>query len=160
MGKNKVKYMSKINEYETPIPVFETLHAAFKFTLDPCATDQNAKCKRYYTSTENGLKQSWKDEVVFMHPPYGKLLPFWVRKAYEESQKNNATVVCLLPVWTDRNFWHDWVFNKSEVVFLRGRLTFENHKQPAPFASAIVTFHPPIKKEVKNSDSEKIEDTN
>jgi len=143
MGKTKsnVHFMSKTNEYETPQHFFDKLNHAFKFTLDPCATKANAKCEKFYTVKENGLLQSWKDEVVFMNPPYGRSISKWVEKAYTESRDSNATVVALIPARTDTAYWHEFIFNKAEVNFLRGRLKFSNMKSGAPFPSALVLYY-------------------
>jgi phage N-6-adenine-methyltransferase len=82
------------------------LNKQFHFTLDACATQQNAKCVRYFTKADDGLKQEWTGRV-FMNPPYGREIGKWVRKAYEESRKNAESVVCLLPSRTDTSWWHD-----------------------------------------------------
>lgn len=80
-----VMFSSKTNEWETPQDLFDKLDQEFNFTLDPCATDENAKCDRYYTIKEDGLKQSWKGETVFCNPPYGRQIKDWVKKCYTES---------------------------------------------------------------------------
>ena len=130
------------DDWETPQELFEELDYCYNFTLDPCATDENAKCEKYYTLEDNGLCQSWKDEIVFMNPPYGRGIALWVKKAHEESMFNNATVVCLIPARTDTSYWHDYIFsNGYDVKFLRGRLKFERDGisgDPAPFPSAII----------------------
>ena len=84
---NKSLFSSNTNEWATPIKFFEELNKEFNFTLDPCATLENHKCKKFYTIQENGLIQDWKGEVVFCNPPYGKELPLWVKKCYEEHKK-------------------------------------------------------------------------
>ncbi|MBU5440402.1 phage N-6-adenine-methyltransferase, partial [Tissierella sp. MSJ-40] len=66
-----VMFSSKTNEWSTPQEFFNELDKEFNFTLDPCATKENAKCNKYYTIKENGLKQDWGGEVVFCNPPYG-----------------------------------------------------------------------------------------
>lgn len=78
-------FSSKSNEWATPQDLFDKLNEEFNFTLDPCATDENAKCDRYCTIEEDGLKQSWKGETVFCNPPYGKEISAWVEKSYKES---------------------------------------------------------------------------
>ena len=40
---------SKSDEYPTPPDVYEQLDNEFNFTLDPCATDENHKCEKYFT---------------------------------------------------------------------------------------------------------------
>ena len=134
---NESLFSSKSNEWVTPNYVFQQLNREFKFTLDPCCTKDNKKCKKFYTKKENGLLQDWSKESVFMNPPYGKEIKLWVQKAYEESLKG-ATVVCLIPARTDTVYWHDYCF-KGQVRFIKGRLKFSG-KGSAPFPSAVVIF--------------------
>lgn len=128
------------HEWPTPQWLFDALHAEFGFTLDPCATSLNAKCAKYFTSTEDGLKQDWREHIVFMNPPYGVLIGAWMSKALQ-SAKAGATVVCLVPARTDTRWWHDYAM-KGEVRFLRGRLYFGDGEGRAPFPNAIVVFRP------------------
>ena len=136
----EVHYSSKSNEWATPQNLFDELNDEFNFTLDPCATDKNAKCSKYFTIEDDGLSKDWSNEVVFMNPPYGREIKKWIKKAYEESL-NGATVVCLIPARTDTTYWHDFIFDKADDIrFLRGRLKFGNSKNNAPFPSAIVVY--------------------
>ena len=135
-----VHYSSKTNEWSTPQAFFDELNKEFNFTLDPCATSENAKCTKYFTVEDDGLKQDWSKDVVFMNPPYGREIKYWVQKAFEESLKG-ATVVCLIPARTDTAYWHDYIFGKADDIrFLRGRLKFGDSKNPAPFPSAIIIY--------------------
>ena len=140
-SKDIVKTSNK-DDWETPQELFEDLDYYYNFTLDPCATHENAKCEKYYTLKDNGLCQSWKDETVFMNPPYGRGIKLWIQKAHEEYMFNNATVVCLIPARTDTTYWHEYIFsNGYDIKFLKGRLKFERDGMPgdpAPFPSAIV----------------------
>lgn len=43
----------------TPQKFFDELNAEFHFTLDAAATEQSAKCDKYFTPETDGLKQSW-----------------------------------------------------------------------------------------------------
>lgn len=137
---NKSLFSSNTNEWATPIKFFEELNKEFNFTLDPCANSQNHKCKKFYTIEDNGLIQDWKGEVVFCNPPYGKELPLWVKKCYEEHKKNNITVVMLIPARTDTRYFHDYIYNQSEIRFVKGRLKFNDCKQSAPFPSMVVIY--------------------
>ena len=131
---------SKTNEWETPQDLFDKLNKEFQFTLDPCATTQNAKCKKYYTLETNGLYQDWSKDIVFMNPPYGGNTGLWIKKAFDES-KRGAVIVCLIVSSTDRSYWHDYIFPyASEIRFLRGRIKFGEAKSTAPFASSVVIF--------------------
>jgi phage N-6-adenine-methyltransferase len=141
----KGMFSSKTDEWATPPYVFDKLNDEFKFTLDPCATDQNHKCQKYFTKDKNGLKQLWGNHRVFMNPPYGRDITLWMRKAYEESLRG-AMVVCLIPARTDTAWWHDYSM-KGEIRFVRGRIGFiknDDGGKPsvakAPFPSAIIVF--------------------
>ena len=125
--------MSKINEswytsttdlWGTPQDFFDDLDREFNFTLDPCAISENAKCKKYFTPADDGLLQDWGGNVVFCNPPYGKTISQWVRKCYEESKKPNTVVVMLIPARTDTSYFHDYIYHKAEIRFVRGRLKF------------------------------------
>lgn len=140
MGIRSAMISSKSNEWETPQWFFDKLDKEFGFTLDPCATPLNAKCSKFYTQKDNGLKQGWAGEIVFMNPPYGGNTDKWIRKAWQESL-NGAIVVCLLVSSTDRSYWHDYIFPyASQIRWIRGRLRFGEASSTAPFASAIVIF--------------------
>jgi phage N-6-adenine-methyltransferase len=133
-----VHFSSVTDEWATPQELFDALAWVYgDFTLDPCATAENAKCKRFFTRKDDGLSQPWSGKV-FMNPPYGREIGRWVRKAFEESL-NGAFVVCLVPARTDTRWWQDYV-KRGHVHFLRGRLRFGNAKNTAPFPSATVTF--------------------
>ncbi len=132
-----VMFSSKTDDWETPQDLFDKLDQEFEFNLDVCATQDNRKCRNFYTKELYGLKQDWHG-VCWMNPPYGREIGKWVQKAYEESLKG-STVVCLLPSRTDTRWWHDYCM-KGEVRFIKGRLKFGNSKNSAPFPSAIVIF--------------------
>jgi phage N-6-adenine-methyltransferase len=69
---NDLMFSSATVEHGTPQDFFDKLNAVHHFTLDPCATAANAKCKKFYTREQDGLAQSWANEIVFMNPPYGE----------------------------------------------------------------------------------------
>ena len=52
-------FTSNSDEWSTPQDVFDELNNEFHFNLDPCCTQENAKCRNYFTKEQNGLKQSW-----------------------------------------------------------------------------------------------------
>lgn len=55
----KAYWTSNSDEYSTPQVLFDNLDAEFHFNLDPCSTDENAKCEKHYTKADNGLSKSW-----------------------------------------------------------------------------------------------------
>ena len=131
-------FSSATDEWETPKDLFDKLDAEFHFTLDPAATPENAKCERFYTKADNGLQKSWGG-VVWLNPPYGRTIGLWVRKAWESSLEG-ATVVMLIPAQTDTKWFHDYVYGKAEIRFIKGRVKFGNSKNGAPFPSMVVIF--------------------
>jgi len=136
----KALFKSGTGEWETPQDLFDRLNAEFHFDVDVCALPSNAKCPRFYSPVEDGLKQHWTG-VCWMNPPYGREIGRWLRKAYESSLAG-ATVVCLIPARTDTAWWHLYAV-EGEVRFIKGRLRFGGAKHGAPFPSAVVVFRPP-----------------
>lgn len=130
-----VHFSSKTDEWETPKELFNQLNNEFHFTLDVCAARDNAKCLKFYSKSDNGLEMSWQGERVWCNPPYGREIGKWIKKCAE-----NKATVALLPARTDTKWFHDYIYNKAEIRFLKGRLKFGNSKNSAPFPSMIVIF--------------------
>ena len=132
-----VHYSSETDLWSTPQDLFDELDAEFGFTLDVCATVENAKCAAFFTAAQDGLAQEWTG-VCWMNPPYGDEIGRWVAKAYE-SGRAGATVVCLVPLRLDTR----WAWNYcrfGELRLLQGRLKFGGGETSAPFPSAVVVF--------------------
>lgn len=132
---NRVLFRSKSENWETPPQLFKALDAEFHFDLDVCALPENAKCTRYYTPEDDGLKQPWNG-TCWCNPPYGRSISDWVKKAAE----SETTVVMLLPARTDTKWFHEYIYGKVEVRFVKGRLKFGGSKNSAPFPSMVVIF--------------------
>lgn len=138
---SKVFFSSTTDDWATPQSFFDQLDAEFHFTLDPCASVENAKCRKFYTAQDNGLEQDWAGEVVFCNPPYGRRIYDWVKKCCEESRKPNTTVVMLIPARTDTRYFHEFIYHRAtEIRFIRGRLKFGDGRAPAPFPSMVVVY--------------------
>ena len=136
----KLMFSSAKDDWETPQDLFDELDDEFHFALDAASSDLNAKCEKHYTVEDDGLSQSWAGNNVFLNPPYGRNMKDWMRKAYEESQAENTTVVVLVPARTDTAWFHDYVYEKAELRFLRGRLKFGGCENSAPFHSLVVVY--------------------
>lgn len=137
------KYVQKMpgasDEYATPDEIFKALDAEFHFTLDPCSTDDNAKCEKHYTMQDDGLSKSWGGDRVFCNPPYSNI-GAWVEKAYRESRQDSTLIVMLIPARTDTRYFHDFIYGRSEIRFIKGRLRFNGINSNAPFPSMVVIF--------------------
>lgn len=159
--------LSSVNQcWETPPDFFYWLHRKFHFTLDVCATADNAKVPKFFSPEEDGLKQSWKGETCWMNPPYNpprqackkncnKNICFserghttnytpgqinWVQKAAEECVQPHTTVYGLLPARTDTKLFHEYVLLAERVWFIRGRLKFVGAPANAVFPSMLVKW--------------------
>jgi len=142
MAISQTLFSSRSEEWPTPNSFFEVLDEEFAFTLDPCATPHNTKCRRYFTKRQNGLTQDWGRHRVFCNPPYGKTMGDWAHKCFEASQRG-ALVVLLAHARTDTRWFHDWVYGKAdEIRFVRGRLKFGDGIWSAPFPSLVAVFQP------------------
>ena len=64
MSRLDAVWSSKSDEWSTPKELFDELNKEFGFTLDPCSTDDNHLCDKYYTVQDNGLDQAWGGESV------------------------------------------------------------------------------------------------
>ena len=137
---NEGMFTSKTDMWETPQEFFNALDEEFHFTLDACAVPENKKCENFYSPDQNGLKQPWTG-TVWCNPPYGRQIGMWAKKGFESSQCG-ATVVMLLPARTDTAWFHNYIYEKAEIRFIRGRLKFGVSKWNAPFPSMICVFKP------------------
>jgi len=135
--------MSQRLDWETPQEVFGPLDKEFGFTLDAAADEQNTKVPgNFFSEEDDALTKDWKG-VIWLNPPYGRVIGRFIKKAHDEAILHRATVVALVPARTDTSYWHDYIFGKAEVRFLRGRLKFlvgGEAKGPAPFPSAVVIW--------------------
>lgn len=77
---------------------------------------------------------------MFCNPPYGRQIGKWVEKAYLESQKPGTLVVMLIPARTDTKWFHEFIYGKAEIKFVKGRLKFGGADNNAPFPSMVVVF--------------------
>jgi site-specific DNA-methyltransferase (adenine-specific) len=142
--RNNGRYNGNGREWATPPEIFDPLHREFGFTLDACATKDNAKVAAFFDEPADGLAQDWTGQRVWMNPPYGREIYAWTRKA-RESAERGALVVGLLPASTDLAWWHDDVAGHAEVRFIRGRVRFLTggpYRASGFFASVVVVWRP------------------
>lgn len=139
MNNIQVMFSKDSDEWSTPQALFDELDKEFSFTLDPCATAENHKCPKYFSMAEDGLKQNWGGQRVFCNPPYSKI-DKWVAKAFYETRNDNTLVVLLIPSRTDTRYFHNYIYGRSEIRFIKGRLKFSDGKGSAPFPSMLVIF--------------------
>lgn len=111
---------SKNDKWMTPPEVYNPLNEEFKFNFDPCPIN-------WKEGDADGLSIEWGTST-FCNPPYsatGK----WIKKASEESKKGKK-VVMLINAVTDTIAFHEYIYNKAEIRFLKGRIKFINPANP------------------------------
>lgn len=146
---------SKSTEWGTPPALFNEWNDKFHFDYDAAASHENHLCNLFSTTTgtyyrmnkntvllqspKDGLEYDWSYNITWCNPPYGRGIYSWVEKASKESSKSFPTVM-LLPAYPDRRWFHDFVLDKAEIHFIKGRLKFVGAKDSAPFPSMVVVF--------------------
>jgi site-specific DNA-methyltransferase (adenine-specific) len=134
-----VLFSSATDKWPTPREFFAKLNRHYQFTLDPCATAENATCPLYFTKEQDGLAQDWGAHRVFCNPPYGRTIGAWARKCFEASQ-GGALVALFVPARTCTRWFHDYVQGGATIRFYRGRFKFGNAEASAPFPSMLAVY--------------------
>ena len=121
------------DNWMTPPDLLESLTAEFGEMYDPCPPNP----------TEDGLKLAWPtDRVCFVNPPYSQMKE-WVKKSHDE-WRAGSTVILLIPPRTCTRYFHDYINERAEVRFIKGRLKFVHpngeDSKSAPFPSILCIF--------------------
>jgi site-specific DNA-methyltransferase (adenine-specific) len=129
---------SKSEKWVTPPEILVPLNAEFQFNYDPCPIN-------WQPGDPDGLTTDWGTST-FCNPPYSKTSA-WIAKAYAESLKGK-TVVMLINAVTDSAAFHQFIYGKAEIRFIRGRVRFINplepqRRSPNVRPSMIVIMRPP-----------------
>jgi len=115
MNKKTIKLFSskKTDNWQTPRGLFRDLNEEFNFNFDPCPLN----------SIFDGLQVKW-DKRCFINPPYSRIKDFLIKAHYEIQQGNTDIAVFLTFSNTDTAWFHDYIYPKAEIRFIRGRLKF------------------------------------
>ena len=134
---------SKTDNWASPPHIIEQVIEEFgKIGLDPAASKSNAVAKRFFDESMNGLEQGWVANLVYVNPPYGRILNEWVKKALHEFDSGRSKrIVMLLPSRTCTRWFH-LLYERSDVDirFIKGRLKYGDGSSPAPFPSILVVI--------------------
>jgi len=126
---------SKSDKWATPPEVYDPLNTEFGFNYDPCPIT-------WKEGDVDGLSCEW-GSTTFCNPPYSGVGK-WIKKAHDEWKKGK-TVVMLINAVTDTVAFHEYIYGKAEIRFVRGRIKFINalepdKRTPNVKASMIVVF--------------------
>lgn len=56
-----------------------------------------------------------------------------------------GVAVMLIHARTDTKWFHEWVYGKADLYFVRGRLHFNGSKWNAPFPSLVAVYRPEMR---------------
>ena len=125
-------FKGRKDNFPTPEKLFKELNDEFHFDHDPCPL--NPVGMRAVDGFGNWGRSN------YVNPPYSNKAP-WIKKAIEEQKKGNLTVM-LLPVDTSTKWFQDLIMPNAEIRWIRGRLSFNNGKSHAAYASMLCIFRP------------------
>ena len=111
---------SKNDKWATPSEIYDPLNTEFKFNYDPCPIT-------WKEGDVDGLTSDWGTST-FCNPPYSATAK-WIKKASEESKKGKI-IVMLINAVTDTLAFHQYIYGKAEIRFLKGRIKFINPAEP------------------------------
>jgi hypothetical protein len=125
-------FAKRNDRYLTPLPLVRALG---EFDLDPCGAPGHATARTVWTPEEvgDGLSLPWFGRV-WLNPPYGREISVWVDRLFQ-----HGSGIALLPCAPDTALWQRRVLaDAAAVLFVRGRIRYENAERPANHASALV----------------------
>jgi transcriptional regulator with XRE-family HTH domain len=131
----------------TPGDFMDAIYAAFgQVDIDPCGHPLSpVVARRRIIPGEggDGLTEDWSGRLAYVNPPFSSLL-IWLRRAHDQWSKGNVeTVVCLVPVRTDSNWFHQTLSTEADIFLLQGRVRFLNltgASQSTPFSLMLVAL--------------------
>ena len=130
------------DDWATPRTLISRLEREFgRFELDACASLKNRVCEKFFDKEQDGLQQDWNGSFVWLNPPYSEKNAF-IEKAHAEAQKG-AKIVMLMPAFTETAWFRELKAKSQWLLFLNGRLVFNDHeqKETAKFSSVIAFFN-------------------
>jgi hypothetical protein len=152
MGKSEHTFSTN-DEICTPRAILDPLEAALgPIGLDPfghptslvgALTTIMLPHYRAHVAPKTGGEIIWGDAydhdwsgrgLVFCNGPYSDCAR-WAHQMW--SERGGDEVVGLLPVRTGSVWWQTWTAHSDAILFLKGRVHFDNYPHQAPFHSAL-----------------------
>lgn len=130
------------DDWATPRSLILRLEREFgRFDLDVSASEKNRVCERFFDKEQDGLKQQWDGSLVWVNCPYSRKTEF-IEKAHQEAQRGTK-IVMLMPAFTETAWFRDLKAKSHWLLFLNGRLVFNEHvnQDSAKFACMLAFFN-------------------
>jgi phage N-6-adenine-methyltransferase len=137
-------------DYETPDNFSKAVSKYFDFEWDVAACSTNAKCQWFIDLDRNSFKTDWSaltEKWCWLNPPFNSIKD-WCIKCFLEKEKG-AHIVMLTPASVGSNWFRDYIFNKTLIVFLNGRLTFIGEDKPYPKDCMITVWSKSVIPQIK-----------
>ena len=135
---DKQKAKESKTDWQTPPELFAKLDFLYgPFTVDGAASEANHLCPAWYSEENSAFDVRPSDEIIFVNPPYGNLLP-WM-KLFLRWRFDGNTVVALTPCAPDTEWWNHGVDYATDTIILGpGRVRFIDPETGKPGSSNTV----------------------
>jgi len=135
---NSALHSSARGSWCTPPDFVERVRKIDRIGLDPCSNSESfVGARTSWTEKDDGLRRCWRGHgLIYVNPPYGREIVPWVERCAAEGLEGSE-IVALLPARTDTRWFQDHAATATELLFLRGRLTFVGAESSAPFPSVV-----------------------
>ncbi len=131
-------------DYGTPNSLIRAVERRFgPLVCDLAAHVTNAKAPAFYTKEQNTLVQAWAKDYpsgnLWLNPEFADIEPY-AEKCWVESQQRHGLIHLLVPASIGANWFAKFVNDKSMVLGLSPRITFEGCDQPYPKDVMLCTY--------------------
>ncbi len=137
--------IKKDDEYGTPNDMYWKGCKDYKINpkIDVCASKELHAISNNYLTIEDNFLETEVTEDAFMNPPYSDIYRC-MERAYQQYLKYNRNWLILTFNKTDTRFWHNFVEDKAELHFIKGRIKFFKNgfktTNSAPYGSVWIIY--------------------
>ena len=113
-------------EWGTPDKYIAAVKQVFggAIDLDPCSNEHSLVRAgvEYSLPKQDGLKESWDFQKIFVNPPYGidqdrgTSIKHWLYRCAMAHSQYDSEVVALVPVATNTGHWKKYIFGRATAV--------------------------------------------
>lgn len=127
--------------YETPDNFITAVENRFEIiNWDLAASKSSSRGQCWFDESQNSLIQDWNAlrGNLWLNPPFD-CIGKWAKKCSEYG--GDGKILFLVPASVGSNWFRDYVFNRSHVLFLNGRITFKGCSTPYPKDTMLVIYN-------------------
>ena len=146
--------ISQSQDWGTPDKYIDAVKRALggKIDLDPCSNVHSrvGAGVEYRLPHNDGLKESWDFQRIFVNPPYGidqergTSIKHWLYRCAAARSHYGSEVIALVPVATNTGHWKKYVFGRATAVCflydtrLRFLIAGRDEGKGAPMSCAMI----------------------